>query len=273
MDPIRLYIREVERIPLLTADEEIQLAKKIKKGDPRARKKMIQSNLRLVINIAKRYSRLGVPMMDLIEEGNMGLMKAVKKFNPSKGYRFSTYAAWWVRQYVTRAIANQGKTIRIPVYMIEMLSRYKKAIEELSHKLKRKPRTSEIAKYMKVPLKRIREISKMATATYSLDRPIGEEGTSEFIDILEDESVASPVDGVGDFLKSERVQDLLKELSPRDQKILVLRYGLKDGVSLTLAETARKFKVTRERIRQIEEVALGKLKELAIKQEEGLVGR
>lgn len=273
MDPIRLYIREVEKIPLLTPQEEIKVARKVKKGDSRARRKMIQSNLRLVINIAKRYSRLGVPMMDLIEEGNLGLMKAVKKFNPGKGYRFSTYAAWWVRQYITRAIANQGKTIRIPVYMVELLSRYKKSIEHLSHKLKRKPRASEIAKYMKVPLKRVREMSKMVTGTYSLDKPIGEDGTSQFIDILEDESVASPVDEVGDFLRSERIQDLLKELSPRDQKILAMRYGLKDGVSMTLAETARKFHVTRERIRQIEESLLKKLKTLAMKQESKLVGR
>src|SRR3989338_3428463 len=175
MDPIRLYLKDIKNLPLLTPEEEISLAKRIKRGDKLARHKMIQSNLRLVINIAKRYSGLGVSMLDLIEEGNLGLMKAVEKFNPKKGYRFSTYAAWWIRQYISRSIANQGKTVRIPVYITEMISRFKKVTELLSDSLKRKPRLNEIAKRMRLPMKRVRLLNKMMTGVSSLNAPIGKE--------------------------------------------------------------------------------------------------
>lgn len=269
MDPIKLYIRDIEKIPLLTPEQELHFSRRAKRGDYRARLKMIQSNLRLVINIAKKYSYLGVPMMDLIEEGNLGLMRAVTKFNPQRGFRFSTYAGWWIKQYVTRAIANQGKTIRIPVYMIEILSRYKKVVEALSHRLKRKPRQGEIAKAMKISVKKVREISQMVTSTYSLDMPIGESGTSEFMDIVEDESLSSPQDSVGDFFRSERVQQLLSRMNDRERQILVLRYGLRDGQSRTLGETAKHFGITRERVRQIEEKALKRLRAIVTKSDQG----
>lgn len=266
MESIKLYLREVEKTPLLTAEEEVKLARLVRKGNVKARLKMIQSNLRLVISIAKRYSYLGVPMMDLIEEGNMGLMRAVSKFKPSRGFRFSTYGAWWIKQYVARAIANQGKTVRVPVYMIEMLSKYKKVNEELSHRLKRKPRLSDIAKVMKLPIKKVKEISQMANTTYSLNMPVGETGTSDFMDLIEDERVAAPSDDVASFLRHERVTELLNEMRPRERKILILRYGLKDGVARTLGETAKHFGITRERVRQIEAVTLKKLKELIVKE-------
>ena len=266
-DPIKIYIREVEKTPLLTHEQEINLAKRIKKGDSRARKKMIQANLRLVISIAKKYTFLGIPLMDLIEEGNLGLMKAVQKYNHKMGFRVSTYAAWWIRQYITRSIPNIGKTIRIPVYMTELLTKYNKAVEELSHKKKRKPRLGEIAKYMAISPEKVKEIIEIARDTYSIHRPIGETGEDEFIDIMEDENIPSPVDAVGDFLREERVANLLEELNEKERKILTLRYGLKDGVFRTLGETAKTYKVTRERIRQIESVALNKLKTLLMQQE------
>ena len=194
MDAIRLYLKDIKKLPLLTSEEEIYLANRIKKGDKAARAKMIQSNLRLVINIAKKYSHLGVSMLDLIEEGNMGLMKAVEKFNPKKGYRFSTYAAWWIRQYISRAIANQGKTVRMPVYIIELLMRFKKVQEHLTNSLKRKPRLNEIAKRMRLPMKRAKQLHKMVSGTSSLNAPVGDEGSTEFLDLIEDENIVSAVD-------------------------------------------------------------------------------
>jgi RNA polymerase primary sigma factor len=267
MDPIRLYLKDIKNLPLLTPEEEISLAKRIKKGDRFARAKMIQSNLRLVINIAKRYSGLGVSMLDLIEEGNLGLMKAVEKFNPRKGYRFSTYAAWWIRQYISRAIANQGKTVRIPVYITEMMARFKKVTEILSNSLKRKPRLSEVAKRMKLPMKRVKLLNKMMTSTSSLNAPIGEEGTTEFMNLIEDESIISAVDGLSNFLMSERIKQLLDKMSKRERKILSLRFGLKDGVPHTLRDTAKHFGITRERVRQIEGTAMKKIREMMIQQE------
>src|SRR3990167_5461048 len=219
MDPIRLYLKDIKKLPLLTPEEEISLAERIKKGDKAARVKMIQSNLRLVINIAKKYSHLGVSMLDLIEEGNMGLMKAVEKFNPSKGYRFSTYAAWWIRQYISRAIANQGKTVRMPVYIIELLMRFKKATDHLSNALKRKPSLSEIAKKMRLPMKRAKQLSKMVTGISSLNAPIGEEGSTEFLDLIEDENMVSAVDELSNFMTQERIKMLLEKMSKREQKI------------------------------------------------------
>lgn len=267
MDPIRLYLKDIKKLPLLTAEEEITLAEKIKKGDKQARVKMIQSNLRLVINIAKKYCNLGVSMLDLIEEGNLGLMKAVEKFNPKKGYRFSTYAAWWIRQYISRSIANQGKTVRMPVYIIELLMRFKRAAEHLSGIMKRKPRLSEIAKKMRLPMKRAKQLSKMVSGTSSLNAPIGDEGSTEFLDLIEDESLISAVDGLSNFLMQERINDLLEKMSKRERKILNLRFGLKDGVPHTLRDTAKHFNITRERVRQIENAAMKKMRELILKQE------
>ena len=267
MDPIRLYLKDIKNLPLLTPEEEISLANRIKKGDRAARHKMIQSNLRLVINIAKRYSGLGVSMLDLIEEGNLGLMKAVEKFNPRKGYRFSTYAAWWIRQYISRAIANQGKTVRIPVYITEMISRFKKVTEHLSNALKRKPRLSEVAKRMRLPMKRVKLLNKMMTGISSLNAPIGEEGTTEFMNLIEDESIISAVDGLSNFLMQERIKGLLDKMSKRERKILSLRFGLKDGVPHTLRDTAKHFGITRERVRQIESAAMKKIREMMIQQE------
>lgn len=270
-EPIKLYIKDIKNIPLLTAEEEYELATKIKKGNKAARTKMIRSNLRLVINIAKRYSYLGVPIMDLIEEGNIGLMKGVEKYNPKKGFRFSTYAAWWIRQYITRAIANQGKTIRIPVYMVELAMRFKKTTEELSHRLKRKPRMSEIAKKMKISLKRVKQLNRMVTKTSSLNAPIGEEGSNaQFMDLIGNDMLATEQKDIVDFLQSERIKDLLSKLTPRERKILSLRFGLKDGLTHTLSDTAKKFGITRERVRQIEEASIKKLRALIKKQEMNL---
>ncbi|MDD5428564.1 MAG: RNA polymerase sigma factor RpoD/SigA [Candidatus Omnitrophica bacterium] len=267
MDAIRLYLKDIKKLPLLTPEEEISLANKIKRGDKAARAKMIQSNLRLVINIAKKYSHLGVSMLDLIEEGNMGLMKAVEKFNPKKGYRFSTYAAWWIRQYISRAIANQGKTVRMPVYIIELLMRFKKVQEHLTNSMKRKPRLNEIAKRMGLPMKRAKELHKMVSGTSSLNAPVGDEGSTEFLDLIEDENIVSAVDELSNFLTQERINLLLGKMSKREQKILSLRFGLKDGVSHTLRDTAKHFGITRERVRQIESVAMRKMREMMILQE------
>ncbi|MCK4463569.1 MAG: sigma-70 family RNA polymerase sigma factor [Candidatus Omnitrophica bacterium] len=267
MEAIRLYLKDIKKLSLLTPKEEIELARKIKKGDNRARQKMIKSNLRLVISIAKKYSYLGVPMLDLIEEGNLGLMKAVEKFNPRKGYRFSTYAAWWIKQYITRAIANQGKTIRIPVYVVELLMRFKKISEQLSHKLKRKPRLREIGKKMRIPVKRVRQLNKMAGVVSSLNAPIGESGTTEFMDLLEDEKIATSINELSNFLLHEKIRELLRKMSAREQKIIELRFGLKDGVRHTLRETAGNFGITRERVRQIENAAKRKLRDLMVQQE------
>ncbi|MCX5679151.1 MAG: sigma-70 family RNA polymerase sigma factor [Candidatus Omnitrophica bacterium] len=267
MDSIRLYLKDIKKIPLLTPEEEVSLAIRIKRGDKKARAKMIQSNLRLVINIAKRYSNLGVSMMDLIEEGNMGLMKAVEKFNHKKGYRFSTYGAWWIRQYISRAIANQGKTVRMPVYIIELLMRFKKVTEHLTNSYKRKPRSAEIAKRMKIPIKRVKQLNKMVSGISSLNAPIGDEGSTEFLDLIEDENMTSAVDELSNFLTQERIKGLLEKMSTREQKILTLRFGLKDGIPHTLRDTAKNFGITRERVRQIESAAMKKMKEFIEVQE------
>jgi len=262
MDPIRAYLKDIKSVQLLTAKQEIELAKRIKRGDAKAKRQMILANLRLVINIAKRYSHLGVPLLDLIEEGNLGLMKAVTKYNPRKGFRFSTYAAWWIRQYITRAIANQGKTVRIPVYMTEILSKFKRVTEVLTQKLGRKPMTREIARRMRLPIERIQRLQELVTASQptSLETPVGEEGETEMIDLLQDETIPSPHDEITRFLQRERIDALLKRMNERERRVLSLRYGLEDGISRTLGETAKYFGITRERVRQIEVAAMRKLR-------------
>ena len=261
MENIRLYLKDIKNIPLLTAEEEIQLARQIRNGDKEAQKKMIRSNLRLVINIAKRYNHLKVPIMDLIEEGNLGLIRAVQKFDPNRGFRFSTYAAWWIRQYITRAIINQGKTIRVPVYMAELVTKWKKVNEQLTQKLKRRPTLQEIAQVMKLPIKRLREISQMIARIASLDAPIGEEGVGVFIDVVENENASSPWDDLVDSLRHERVTHLMEMITEKERQVLSLRFGLEDGTPLTLEETAKRFSLTRERVRQIETIALKKLRD------------
>lgn len=262
-----MYLKEIEKISLLTAEEEIELAKLAKKGDVKAEKKMIQANLRLVVSIAKRYSYFGVPLLDLIEEGNLGLMKAVKKFNPKRGFRFSTYAAWWIKQYVLRAVANQGKTVRIPVYMMEMTAKWKKAIERLSQKLGRKPAIAEIAKAMRVSIKKAREIDRAMLQSTSLEAPVGEDDSGTMMDLIEDTKATSTSEGLSNYLRQERISGLLKKMSKREHEILKMRFGLKDDTPHTLEEVAEKFKITRERVRQIEEVALRKLRKSMTTQE------
>ena len=266
-DPIKLYLKEIKDIPLLTADEEKQLATRIKRGDAAARKKMIQSNLRLVINIARRYGHMGLPLLDLIEEGNLGLMKAVEKFDPKRGYRFSTYGSWWVKQYISRAIANQAKTIRVPVYMTETINRWKKVQERLTQRLGRKPRIGEVARAMRMPAKKVRELSEMISRTASLDAPIGEDESGSFMDLIEDEASASPVDEFSKILRHERVVSLMEKMNKREKEILSLRFGLEDGVTRTLSETAKRFGITRERVRQIENAAMKKLRAYLASQE------
>ena len=264
MEPIRSYLKDIKSIPLLTAREEIDLATKIRRGDRKAKRQMTLSNLRLVINIAKRYAHLGVPLLDLIEEGNLGLMKAVMKYNPRKGFRFSTYGAWWIRQYITRAIANQGKTVRIPVYMTELLSKFKRITEELSQKLGRRPTAMELARRMRLPVERIERLQELVTSaqTTSLETPVGEEGETEMIDLLEDENTPSPQEDITRFLQHERIAALLQKMNERERRVLTLRYGLDDGISRTLGETAKFFGITRERVRQIEVAAMRKLRAL-----------
>ncbi len=265
-EPIRSYLKDIKPISLLTAKQEIELANRIKRGDTRAKRQMILANLRLVINIAKRYSHLGVPLLDLIEEGNLGLIRAVTKYNPSKGFRFSTYGAWWIRQYITRAIANQGKTVRIPVYMTEILSKFKRVIEQLTQKMGRKPFPQEIARRMRLPLSRVERLQELVTASQmtSLETPVGEEGEMEMIDLIEDEHAPSAEDQLTRFLQREHIDALFKHMNERERHVLSLRYGLEDGVSRTLGETAKHFGITRERVRQIEVAAMRKLRAYAV---------
>lgn len=269
MDPIRAYFKDVREIPLLTPEEEVELAQRIKKGDAQAREQMIKANLRLVISIAKRYMNLGIPLSDLIEEGNIGLMRAVDKFDHTKGFRFSTYAAWWIKQSVSRAIVDQGKMIRIPVYMNEELAKYKKAIEALTHKLRRKPRVAEIAKKMQIGVDKVRELNQCVTKMSSLDAPIGEDGEGQFIDIVEDTSIEAPHEELENFLNKERTMDLLGMMSDREREVLEMRYGIIDGEKKTLAEIADKLGVSRERIRQVEVAAIKKLRKYFKRQDEG----
>lgn len=268
-DAVKLYFKDIERTPLLSQEEELKLAQRIKKGDSRARKKMVQANLRLVVNIAKRYSYTGVPILDLIEEGNIGLMKATKKFDPKRGYRFSTYAAWWIKQYIMRAIANQGKTIRVPVYMVETVLKYKKIVEALRHRFKRTPNAAEVARSMGISAKKVREVSQVSLSQpASLEAPVGEENAGQFFELIEDETAAAPDERLSEVLQHEHIKKLLSRLDKRARKILLLRFGLEGKIALTLQEIANRLKITKERVRQIEERAIKKLKELII--EEGI---
>lgn len=268
MEALKLYLKEIREEPLLTHEEEIKLSRGIKKGDQQARKRMIRANLRLVVNIAKRYIYLGMPLLDLIEEGNLGLMRAVDKFNPRKGYRFSTYAAWWIRQSIIRFLARDGKMVRLPVYMNELIAKWKKTKEELTQKLKRPPENEEIARKMKISKNKRSEINFWLSAkTSSLEASIDDARESRVLDILEDEDAVSPNINVERSLKKERVDNLLELMTDREREILDMRFGLVDGKPQTLAEIGRRLGVSRERIRQIEEEALKKLRNFVNEQE------
>ena len=266
MDALKLYIKDIRHIPLLSAEQEKKVAQRVKRGDAQARRIMVRSNLRLVINIAKQYSNYGVALLDLIEEGNLGLMKAVNKFDPKLGYRFSTYATWWIKQHVTRALADQGKTVRIPVYMVETLSRFRKVNEKLTHRHRRKPKVSELARAMKLTTSKVRDLLQYDQGTTSLDQPVGEEGEASVMDLIEDTSTNTSQEQVDGMLRGERVSGLLSKMNPREREILELQFGLKDGEIHTLNEAAKKFKITRERVRQIEVAALKKLRVLVTSQ-------
>ena len=261
MEALKTYLKEIRNIALLTFQEEISLSRRIKKGDEQARKAMIRANLRLVINIAKRYMYLGTPFLDLIEEGNLGLMKAVDKFKPSKGFRFSTYAAWWIKQAITRAIFEQGKMIRMPVYMNELLSKWKKTKERLTQKLRRMPTDEEIAKKMKISQSKMKQINFwLTTKTSSLEAPLGDEDEGQILDLVQDHTAIAPDTEIERVFDRERIDNMLEIMADRERTVLDMRFGLADSKSHTLAEVADKLKVSRERVRQIEEQALKKLR-------------
>lgn len=271
MEALKNYIKEIRTIPLLTAKEEVDLSKRAKKGDEYARKQMIRANLRLVINMAKRYMYLGIPFLDLVEEGNLGLMKAVDKFNPKKGFRFSTYAAWWIKQGITRSISEQGKIIRVPVYMNELIAKWKKTKESMAQKIKAVPENEAVAKKMKLSKEKMEQVNFwLSTTTSSLEAAIGDEDEGQILDLVEDQNSVQPDAEIGRLMNKERVNSLLEIMNQRERKILDMRFGLLDGKSHTLAEVARKLGVSRERIRQIEEEALKKLRKFVKLQERGL---
>lgn len=272
MEALRTYLKEIRNIPLLTPQEEITLSRKIRKGDEQARKSMIRANLRLVINIAKRYIHFGTPFLDLIEEGNLGLMKAVDKFNPAKGFRFSTYAAWWIKQAITRAIFEQSKLIRMPVYMNELLSRWKKIREQLTQKLKRLPTDEEIAKKMKLSKNKMKQINFWLSAkTSSLEAPLGEDDEGQILDLVEDETAVAPDAEIEHLFDKERIASLLEIMTEKERIVLDMRFGLADGKTHTLAEVAVKLGISRERVRQIEEQALKKLRKFIHEQRGGVI--
>ena len=259
-DPVKMYLKDIGRVPLLTAEEEIDLAKRMQEEDEAAKKRLCEANLRLVVSIAKRYVGRGMLFLDLIQEGNMGLMKAVEKFDYQKGFKFSTYATWWIRQSITRAIADQARTIRIPVHMVETINKLTRVQRVLLHELGREPSPAEIAEKMGVTEERVREIQKIAQDPVSLETPIGEEEDSHLGDFIEDEKTATPSDSVASTMLKEQLLGVLDTLTPREEKVIRLRYGIDDGKPRTLEEVGREFNVTRERIRQIEAKALRKLR-------------
>ena len=259
-DPVRMYLKEIGRIPLLSSEEEIELAKRMEMGDEEAKKKLSEANLRLTVSIAKRYSGRGMQFLDLIQEGNLGLIKAVEKFDYRKGYKFSTYATWWIRQSITRAIADQARTIRIPVHMVETMNRVNRTSRRLLQEYGREPTPEEIAVTMNLPVERILEVSKISQEPVSLETPIGEEEDSHLGDFIQDEHVPVPSEEAAHTLLREQLEEVMDTLSDREQKVLALRFGLEDGKPHTLEEVGRDFQVTRERIRQIEAKALRKLR-------------
>jgi len=259
-DPVRMYLKEIGKVPLLTAEEEVGLAKKMETGDMEAKKKLAEANLRLVVSIAKRYVGRGMLFLDLIQEGNLGLIKAVEKFDYKKGYKFSTYATWWIRQAITRAIADQARTIRIPVHMVETINKFVRVQRQLLQELGREPYPEEIAKHMNMPVERVREIQKISLEPVSLETPIGEEEDSHLGDFIQDDNVPVPAEAAAFTLLREQLDEVLGTLTEREQKVLKLRFGLEDGRARTLEEVGKEFKVTRERIRQIEAKALRKLR-------------
>ena len=259
-DPVRMYLKEIGKVPLLSAEEEIELAKRMEQGDENAKKRLAEANLRLVVSIAKRYVGRGMLFLDLIQEGNLGLIKAVEKFDYRKGYKFSTYATWWIRQAITRAIADQARTIRIPVHMVETINKLIRVSRQLLQELGREPTPEEIAEEMDMPVDRVREILKISQEPVSLETPIGEEEDSHLGDFIQDDNVPVPADAAAFTLLKEQLVEVLGTLTEREQKVLRLRFGLDDGRARTLEEVGKEFNVTRERIRQIEAKALRKLR-------------
>lgn len=259
-DPVKIYLKEIGRVPLLTAEEEIELATRMAQGDPYAKKRLSEANLRLVVSIAKRYVGRGMQFLDLIQEGNLGLIKAVEKFDYTKGYKFSTYATWWIRQAITRAIADQARTIRIPVHMVETITKVKKASSQLLHKNGHEPSAEEIAKELNIPVERVREIIRISQDPVSLETPIGEEEDSHLGDFIPDDDAPAPAEAASLTLLKEQLNEVLDTLTEREAKVLRLRFGLEDGRQRTLEEVGKEFNVTRERIRQIEAKALRKLR-------------
>lgn len=259
-DPVKVYLKEIGRVPLLSPEEEIDLAIRIKDGDEAAKKRLSEANLRLVVSIAKRYLGRGMQFLDLIQEGNLGLIKAVEKFDYTKGFKFSTYATWWIRQAITRAIADQARTIRIPVHMVETINKVKKVSSQLLHTNGHEPSAEEISAELDMPVDKVREIMRVAQEPVSLETPIGEEEDSHLGDFIPDDDAPAPQDAASHTLLKEQLADVLDTLTPREEKVLSLRFGLEDGRSRTLEEVGKEFNVTRERIRQIEAKALRKLR-------------
>ena len=259
-DPVKVYLKEIGRVPLLTPDEEVDLAVRISNGDEAAKKRLSEANLRLVVSIAKRYLGRGMQFLDLIQEGNLGLIKAVEKFDYTKGFKFSTYATWWIRQAITRAIADQARTIRIPVHMVETINKVIRVSRQLLQELGHDPTPEEIAEEMSMPVERVREILKIAQEPVSLETPIGEEEDSHLGDFIEDDTASEPSEAASFTLLKEQLVDVLSTLTPREEKVLKLRFGIEDGRTRTLEEVGKEFNVTRERIRQIEAKALRKLR-------------
>ena len=259
-DPVKVYLKEIGRVPLLTSEEEVELAIRISDGDVQAKQRLSEANLRLVVSIAKRYLGRGMQFLDLIQEGNLGLIKAVEKFDYTKGFKFSTYATWWIRQAITRAIADQARTIRIPVHMVETINKVKKVSSQLLHQNGREPSADEIAEELNMPVDKVREIMRVAQEPVSLETPIGEEEDSHLGDFIPDDDAPAPADAASHTMLREQLMEVLDTLTPREEKVLRLRFGLEDGRSRTLEEVGKEFNVTRERIRQIEAKALRKLR-------------
>jgi RNA polymerase primary sigma factor len=264
---IKIYLREIGQVALLTPKDEIRLAARIKKGDKEARAQMIKANLRLVVKIAHDYSNLGLPLLDLISEGNIGLMKAVERFDPKKGGKLSTYAAWWIKQSIKRALANQAKTIRLPVHLVDKISKMKRAAHNLSEKLGREPTDDELAAKLDMPVAKVAQLRTISVRPASLDAPIGEDEDTQFSEIVGDEAAADPFEMLRDKTLREDIRELIEELEPREAEILTQRFGLDGSKPLTLEQVGKQFKVTRERIRQIQNIALTKLRRLMEKQD------